>query len=415
MTPADLFGSLFPAAAEPVLTVGQLTAEIKDVLESSFASVWVSGEISNLSRPQSGHCYLTLKDESAQLRAVLWRTAASRVRFDLDDGLEVICQGHLDLYAPRGSYQLVIEQILPKGMGALELALRKLRQRLAAEGLFEAERKRPLPRFPREIAIVTSPTGAALRDFLEVLRRRWRGTDVLVLPARVQGEGAAAEIAAAIAAANRLARPINVLVVARGGGSLEDLWAFNEEMVVRAIAASRIPVVSAIGHEIDVTLADLVADVRALTPSEAAELVVPSREELVAELLRHERRLAASLRARAAEARGRLEVLGGSMVFRRPTARLHDLARRVDELGQRAERALTGSVRRCRSLWEARTAHLESLSPLAILARGYSLTRKLADGAAVRSADALVPGDEIVTRFAQGEVVSRVEGLRPEA
>jgi exodeoxyribonuclease VII large subunit len=408
MTP-DLFGSLFPAAAQPVLSVGQLTAEIKDVLESSFASVWVSGEISNLSRPQSGHCYLTLKDESAQLRAVLWRTAASRVRFDLDDGLEVICQGHLDLYAPRGTYQLVIEQILPKGMGALELALRKLRQRLAAEGLFEQERKRPLPRFPREIAIVTSPTGAALRDFLEVLRRRWRGTDVLVLPARVQGEGAAAEIATAIAAANRLARPIDVLVVARGGGSLEDLWAFNEEVVVRAIHASRIPVVSAIGHEIDVTLADLVADVRALTPSEAAELVVPSREELLAELMRHERRLAASLRARAAEARGRLEVLGSSAVFRRPTARLHDLARRVDELGQRAERAMGGQLQRCRSLWEAKAAHLESLSPLAILARGYSLTRRQADGLAVRSADMLVPGDEIVTRFAQGEVTSRVE------
>jgi exodeoxyribonuclease VII large subunit len=408
MTPADLFGSLFPAAAEPVLSVGQLTAEIKDVLESSFASVWVSGEISNLSRPQSGHCYLTLKDESAQLRAVLWRTAAARVRFDLDDGLEVICQGHVDLYAPRGSYQLVIEQILPKGMGALELALRKLRQRLAAEGLFEAERKRPLPRFPREIAIVTSPTGAALRDFLEVLRRRWRGTDVLVLPARVQGEGAAAEIAAAIATANRLARPIDVLVVARGGGSLEDLWAFNEEVVVRAIHSSRIPVVSAIGHEIDVTLADLVADVRALTPSEAAELVVPSREELLAELVRHERRLAASLRSRAAEARGRLEVLGDSMVFRRPTARLHDLARRVDELGQRAERALVGQVRRCRSLWEAKGAHLESLSPLAILARGYSLTRRRADGVSVRSADMLVPGDEIVTRLARGEVVSEV-------
>ena len=388
-----------------------LTAEIKDVLESSFASVWVSGEISNLSRPQSGHCYLTLKDESAQLRAVLWRTAASRVRFDLDDGLEVICQGHLDLYAPRGSYQLVIEQILPKGMGALELALRKLRQRLAAEGLFEAERKRPLPRFPREIAIVTSPTGAALRDFLEVLRRRWRGTDVLVLPARVQGEGAAAEIAAAIAAANRLARPIDVLVVARGGGSLEDLWAFNEEVVVRAIHASRIPVVSAIGHEIDVTLADLVADVRALTPSEAAELVVPSREELLAELLRHERRLAASLRSRAAEARGRLEVLGGSMVFRRPTAR----SARSGPPGRRAGsagRAGPGASR-CGGAGvcgRRKAAHLESLSPLAILARGYSLTRRRADGVSVRSADMLAPGDEIVTRFARGEVMSGVEG-----
>jgi exodeoxyribonuclease VII large subunit len=417
MTPTDFWElSAQPAAQPPVLTVGQLTAEIKDVLESSFAEVWVSGEISNLSRPQSGHCYLTLKDEDAQLRAVLWRTAASRIRFDLDDGLEVICHGHLDLYAPRGSYQLVIDQMLPKGLGALELALRKLRQRLAAEGLFDAARKRPLPRFPRQIAIVTSPTGAALRDFLEVLRRRWRGTDVLVLPARVQGAGAAAEIAAAIATANRLARPIDVLVVARGGGSLEDLWAFNEEPVVRAIAASRIPVVSAIGHEIDVTLADLVADVRALTPSEAAELVVPSREELLADLVRHERRLVAGLRSHAAAARGRLEVLSGSVVFRRPTARIHDLARAVDELGQRTERAIGQAMRASRGLVEAKAAHLESLSPLAILGRGYSLTRRPADDGWIRSADVLSPGDEIVTRFARGEVTSRVEKVaRPEA
>ncbi len=417
MTPTDFWElSAQPAAQPPVLTVGQLTAEIKDVLESSFAEVWVSGEISNLSRPQSGHCYLTLKDQDAQLRAVLWRTAASRIRFDLDDGLEVICHGHLDLYAPRGSYQLVIDQMLPKGLGALELALRKLRQRLAAEGLFDPARKRPLPRFPRQIAIVTSPTGAALRDFLEVLRRRWRGTDVLVLPARMQGEGAAAEIATAIATANRLARPIDVLVVARGGGSLEDLWAFNEEVVVRAIAASRIPVVSAIGHEIDVTLADLVADVRALTPSEAAELVVPSGEELLADLVRHERRLVAGLRAHAAAARGRLEVLSSSVVFRRPTARIHDLARAVDELGQRAERAIGQTMRASRGLVEAKAAHLESLSPLAILARGYSLTRRLADDRWIRSAETLSPGDEIVTRFARGEVTSRVEKVdRPEA
>ena len=258
----------------------ELTGQIKGLLEGRFPAVWVSGEISNFSRPQSGHCYLTLKDDQAQIRAVMWRSAASRVRFDLHDGLEVICQGYLDVYAPRGSYQLVIQQIEPKGLGALELALRSCASDWRPKGLFDPARKRPLPRFPRRIAFVTSPTGAAVRDFLEVLRRRWRGVHVLIVPVRVQGDGARAEIAAGIELVNRLADPVDVLVVGRGGGSLEDLWAFNEEVVVRAIHASRIPVVSAVGHEIDVTLADLVADVRALTPSEAAERVVPAADEL---------------------------------------------------------------------------------------------------------------------------------------
>ncbi len=299
----DLYSSASDAETGRVLSVGELTDQIKGTLEGQFPAVWVSGEISNFSRPQSGHCYLTLKDDQAQIRAVLWRTSAAKVRFDLHDGLEVICQGSLDVYGPRGSYQLVIRQIEPKGMGALELALRKLRERLTAEGLFAAERKRPLPRFPRRIAFVTSPTGAAIRDFLEVLRRRWAGVHVLIVPVRVQGPGAGDEIAAGIELVNRLSDPIDVLVVGRGGGSLEDLWSFNEEVVVRAIHASRIPIVSAVGHEIDVTLSDLVADVRALTPSEAAERVVPAAEELLDFLRRQEQRLATALRARLTSAR----------------------------------------------------------------------------------------------------------------
>ncbi len=262
----DLFSNLPddtpPEPAQPqVLTVAELTARIKDLLETSFDSVWVAGEISNLSRPHSGHCYLTLKEDEAQIRCALWRNTLSRLRFDLNDGLQVVCRGRLDVYAPRGSYQLIIEDIEPKGIGALELALRQLRDRLAREGLFDPARKRPLPAFVRRIAVVTSPSGAAIHDFLQVLGRRWRGADVIIFPTRVQGEGAAAEIAAAIATANRLPLAIDCLVVTRGGGSLEDLWAFNEEAVVRAIHASRIPVICAIGHEIDVTLSDLVADV----------------------------------------------------------------------------------------------------------------------------------------------------------
>lgn len=411
MTFDDLYSTAEDATAQRVLSVAELTEQIKGSLENRFPAVWVSGEISNFSRPQSGHCYLTLKDDQAQIRAVLWRGAAARVRFDLHDGLEVVCQGSLDVYAPRGSYQLVIRQIEPKGLGALELALRRLRERLAAEGLFAHERKRPLPKFPRRIAFVTSPTGAAVRDFLEVLRRRWRGVHVLVVPARVQGEGASSEIAAAIELVNRMTDPIDVLVVGRGGGSLEDLWAFNEEIVVRAIHASRIPVVSAVGHEIDVTLADLVADVRALTPSEAAERVVPAAEEVAALLRQTQQRLSAALSRRAAEARARLDAVAATRVLRRPLERTQLLARRLDDLEARAQRAVARRVEVARGLIGAAAGRLESLSPLAVLARGYSLTNRLDDGQLVRSTIQLQVGQQIRTSLAEGTVTSRVEAL----
>jgi exodeoxyribonuclease VII large subunit len=403
---------LFPEQP-PILSVYELTVQIKDLLENSFPAAWVSGEISNLSRPQSGHCYLTLKDERAQIRAAIWRNVAARVEFELADGLEVICRGHLDVYAPRGSYQLIVEQIEPKGMGALELALRQLREKLAREGLFDPARKRPLPRLVRRVGLVTSPTGAAIHDFLQVLGRRWRGADVLVLPTRVQGEGAAEEIAAAIATANRLPLAIDCLVVARGGGSLEDLWAFNEEVVVRAIFASRIPVISAIGHEIDVTLSDLVADVRALTPSEAAELVAPAADELLARLRQLENRAAAAMRFRLASGRARLETIARHRVFRRPRQQIEDLSRRLDELEAAAARAMRSRLERAGRQLDAAGAQLESLSPLAVLGRGYSLTQRTADGRWIRDAAELAVGQQITTRFARGEAASRVEETRP--
>ena len=404
--------SAAPSPQRP-LSVSELTAQIKDLLEAAFPEIWVAGEISNFARPQSGHCYLTLKDDRSQLRAVMWRGVAARLRFEPQDGMEVVCRGHVDLYAARGSYQLVIADIVPQGVGALELALRQLREKLTREGLFDPARKRPLPRFVRRIAVVTSPTGAAIRDFLQVLGRRWRGADVLVVPVRVQGEGAAAEIAAAIQTVNRLATPIDCLVVTRGGGSMEDLWAFNEEPVVQAIAASTIPVVSAVGHEIDVTLSDLVADLRALTPSEAAELVAPAAEELVAELRQVERRLAVALRSRAEAARSRLDGIAGSVVFRRPFQRVFELSRRLDDLGGRATRAVRGLVRLARQRTDTVAGRLESLSPLAVLGRGYSLTQRAADGRLIRSADELSPGEEIITRFAHGQAASRVERVEP--
>jgi exodeoxyribonuclease VII large subunit len=371
--------------------------------------VWVAGEVSNLSRPRSGHCYFTLKDADAQLRAVVWRLTAIRIPFELRDGLQIVCRGSLEVYAARGTYQLTVRHVQPKGLGALELALRQLKARLAAEGLFDPSLKRPLPRFPRRVALVTSPSGAAIRDFLQVLQRRWRGTDVLIVPTRVQGEGAAAEIAASIARVDRLRRKPDCLVLARGGGSLEDLWAFNEEPVVRAIHACSIPVVSAIGHEIDVTLADLAADVRALTPSEAAERVAPDAEEISARLRQARGRLLTALKSKAASARGRLDALASRRVFRKPAERLHDLSRELDDLQARASRALRHRLQHARSAAAVLAGQLESLSPLGVLQRGYSLTRRERDERLIRDAAELEPGERIVTRFAEGQVVSRVE------
>ncbi|MEX2317018.1 MAG: exodeoxyribonuclease VII large subunit [Pirellulales bacterium] len=390
------------------LTVAQLTAQIKDLVESGFPSVWVAGEVSNFSRPQSGHSYFTLKDDQAQIRAVMWRGTASRVKFELTDGLEVICHGHLDVYAPRGSYQLVVDQLQPKGVGALELALRKLREKLAAEGLFDPARKRPLPAFPRRLAFVTSPTGAAVRDFLEVLRRRWRGVDVLVIPARVQGEGAAEEIVAGIRLANRLSPPPDVLVVGRGGGSLEDLWAFNEEPVVRAIAASRVPTVSAVGHEIDVTLADLAADVRALTPSEAAERVVPSADEVTKRMRGFHERLRATISRRLMILRTKLAALAGHRSLRRPFDLIHERSRTLDELSLRTTAAAKAFLRDRRGRSNILAGKLESLSPVAVLERGYTVTTD-EKGRVLRDSSSLRIGETIMTRFAKGTSTSKVE------
>ena len=395
--------------SERPLSVSELTAQIKETLEDSFPAVAVTGEISDLARPRSGHVYLTLKDESAQIRAVIWRTTAARVAFDLQDGLEVVCRGQIDVYAPRGSYQLMIRSIDPLGIGALQLAFRQLQARLSAEGLFDAEHKQSLPVFPRRIAFVTSPTGAAIRDFLEVLRRRWPGADVMVIPTPVQGEGAAVKIARGIEVANQLVPRPDVLVVGRGGGSVEDLWCFNEEPVVRAIFASQIPVVSAVGHEIDVTLADLVADVRALTPSEAAERVVPSEDEMRVRLRGYQELLMRSLHRRATDARTRLNALAERRALSHPFDRVRELARRVDELELRCHRAVRQRWVREQEKSQALAGQLETLSPIGVLARGYSLTTLEGNGALVIDADTVQPGELIRTRLARGQLVSCVE------
>jgi exodeoxyribonuclease VII large subunit len=402
-----------PAPKRQVLSVSELNRQLRETLQSRFPSIWISGEASDIARPQSGHIYLTLKDNEGQIKAVIWRGVASRLRFDLKDGMELICEGSLDVYPPRGTYQLILRQIEPKGMGALQLALEQLRERLSREGLFSPDRKRPLPRFPRRVAVVTSPTGAAIRDFLEVQRRRWRGSQVLVLPTRVQGAEAAEEIVAAIHAAQRLLPRPDVLVVTRGGGSLEDLWCFNDERVVRAIASAQIPVVSAIGHEIDVTLSDLAADVRALTPSEAAERVSPSQADVQAELDSLSRLMSQSLRRRLQLARARLEALARRPVLDRPAQRLHDLARHLDEYDARLQRGIALRIERSERRLETLSGQLEALSPLQVLARGYSVTQRADDGHVLRSANESAVGDLLRTRLAVGELLSRVIETTP--
>lgn len=411
--------SLVPAAAGKVISVGELTRTLKELVEQAFPWVWVAGEISNLARPSSGHIYLTLKDAEAQLRAVIYRSTALRLRFDPHDGLEVIVRGRLTVYPPRGEYQLLIEELQPKGLGARELALRQLKEKLFKLGYFDPSRKKPLPTFPKRIAFVTSPTGAAVRDMLEILARRWPHCEVCVCPARMQGDGAAQEIAAAVRFLNRLHQANtllhDVLILGRGGGSSEDLWAFNEEVVAHAIFQSVIPVVSAVGHEIDVTIADLVADRRALTPSEAATAVVPDRAELLFGLGDFAERLRTAVLERLQERRLRLEDLAGRRAFRLPLERVRDQERRLDDWSERLGRAVQRRLEAARERIELFAGQLASLSPLNVLGRGYSLTRREVDQAVVRNSDQVKLGDRVVTIVEHGRIVSRVEALQPPA
>lgn len=399
-----------------ILSVTQLTEQIKITLEDAFPTILLSGEISNLSRPQSGHCYFTLKDERSQIRAVIWRGVASKLPFQLDDGQQVIVTGHVEVYGPRGSYQFICSRVEPAGLGPLELALRQLKEKLAKEGLFDPARKKRLNPFPKRIAFVTSPTGAAIRDFLEVLGRRFRGTDVLIAPVRVQGDNAAMEIAGAIEMVNNLNAnpPIDTIVVGRGGGSLEDLWSFNEEIVARAIARSEIPVISAVGHEIDVSISDLVADVRAATPSEAAELAVPSSESISGLLSQLKNRLVSGLRNRANHARLKLERIERSRFFSHPYEKLHEHEQYLDELSARADSAIRLQIEREKHALGSMAAQLEALSPLAVLQRGYSITLDSENENPIRDTKTIEVGQKIKTKLANGSLVSMIEEIKSD-
>ncbi|MBI2569467.1 MAG: exodeoxyribonuclease VII large subunit [Candidatus Schekmanbacteria bacterium] len=389
------------------LAVSELTQMIKRDLESAFPSVSVCGEVSNLTVPRSGHLYFVLKDAEAQVRAVMFRGAAQTLSFQLDNGNQVIAHGGISVYAPRGDYQLLVRNLAPYGEGALRAAFERLKSRLAQEGLFDLERKRPLPSYPRVVGVVTSDTGAAIRDILNVLERRHAGISVLLFPVRVQGQGAALEIARAIREMNRLSEA-DVLIVGRGGGSLEDLWAFNEEPVARAIAASRIPVVSAVGHERDFTIADYVADLRAPTPSAAAELVSESRADLLATIARLEQSIGREIRGRLGEAERRLDALehrlaremqnresgettrllaAGQRLIREARSRLALQNQRADELERRLE-----SMNPKRRVQEAARTHRAMLRRLELARSAFSLRSRHRLAGAETRLHAVAPG-----------------------
>ena len=396
-------------------SVSDLTLRVKEQLETRFADVWVTGEVSNLTRASSGHAYLSLLDEAAVLRAVIWRGTLSSLAIEPADGLAVVCHGRLEVYPPRGTYQLTIDRLHALGTGTLEARLRRLHAVLEAEGAFAAARKRPLPPFPERIAVVTSPTGAAIADFLKTLRSRWRATEVIVVPSRVQGAGAAEELAAAVAMAARLRPAVDAIAVVRGGGSLEDLWSFNEEVLVRAVAASPIPIVSGVGHEIDVTLCDLAADVRALTPTDAAVKLVPDARQVTAAVGSLGLRMQTALARRLEAARDRTKALARSRIFADPSRLVRDRRDTLDRHGSRLRRLVGMAVDRAGERVAAAAARLESGSPVRLLARGWSVTRIEGETAAVRSVAGIEPGTPIVTQLVDGRLWSRVERITDDA
>ena len=437
-----------------IRSVSELTHDIKLNLEKSFYSLWITGEVSNLKQPSSGHLYFTLKDKSSQLPAVMFRSARRNLKFRLVDGMAVLLRGRLTVYVPRGAYQIQVEAMEPRGKGALQIAFEQLKERLSKEGLFDDSRKLPLPMLPQRLGIVTSPSGAAVRDLCSILHQRYPNLEVIVYPAQVQGKKAADDLATGIQALNSLGN-FDVIIVGRGGGSLEDLWPFNEEIVARAIAASKIPVVSAVGHEIDFTIADFVADVRAPTPSAAAEIVVKRKEDFtdlvqnrtkrmntslqyqlqqqrsrVKQVTEHQAFLAvhhyielkaqrldemnlrsdAAIRHRIMSVRQPLDNIARRLAVCRPDRRLGDVKSVLTELVTRLTATISATHESKRSFLASRGAKLQTLSPIAVLGRGYSLTWS-AQGKLLRDAGEASPGDALKVMLHKGALNCRVEGI----
>jgi exodeoxyribonuclease VII large subunit len=435
------FGELFPAeATRKVYSVGELTEQVRRLLEKQIGQVWVSGEVTNFRAQSSGHIYFTLKDANSQIACVLFRGEPVPHREYISDGQNILVQGDLTVYGARGQYQLVVRAVELRGLGALQAAFEKLKQKLAAEGLFAPERKRPLPQFPRRIGLVTSPTGAAIRDVLHVIHRRNPGLEIILTPCRVQGDGAAREIANAIRLLNEFAAGsgnttesrLDLILVTRGGGSLEDLWAFNEELVARAIFESAVPVVSAVGHEIDFTIADFVADVRAATPSAAAEIITEGVFSSCKFLAQCGERMGQLFRRRLVEKQSLLRHQSDRLARAHPRRKLQNWQQRLDDLQTDLSRSLKQRARHSgvllQHLWERlhriRPSYflkqrreqlrqlerrLNALGPEQVLARGYSITTDAGTGKVLRDAKKVKAGQKLKTRLKTGEILSRAE------
>ncbi len=435
-----------------VLTVSEITDLVKGTLESEFSDIWVEGEISNSKISQAGHAYFSLKDQDSVLTSVMFRPSLTKLKFELEDGLHVIVHGRISVYEARGQYQLIADTIEVAGLGALQQAFEQLKEKLTKEGLFDEAHKRPIPLLPQRIGIVTSPTGAAIRDILNILNRRYTNLEIVISPTLVQGPQAAPQIAEAIDNLNLL-KNLDVIIVTRGGGSLEDLWPFNEEIVARAVYHSQIPVISAVGHEIDFTICDFVSDLRAPTPSAAAELVVQNKSELVSTLQNCIDSLTHTMESQVKDLRGQLDNLISSPIFTQPTKTLEAYSQRVDDFSDRLHRHITHELTICnnkvknvitrlnvssprtkltiwqdkltnsekrlndsvahqltlfRQLLEARMSNLNALSPLAVLGRGYSITFQLPEKNIVRDTNQIKIGDKIEVRVKQGQMTAEV-------
>jgi len=397
-------------APQHVYSVSELTTEIKVLLETTLPIIWLEGEISNLTFHSSGHLYFSLKDRDAQISCVMWRSRNVSLFFTPQDGKKVLAMGRVSVYQKRGVYQFDVIKLQPAGIGELQIAFEQLKQKLQEEGLFDVENKKEIPIFPERIGIVTSPTGAAIQDLLNILNRRYPGIEIILAPVKVQGEDAAEEIAAAIKNFNTHGQA-DVLIVGRGGGSLEDLWAFNEEVVARAIFRSRIPVISAVGHEIDFSISDFVADLRAPTPSAAAELAVPDREELLNRIQMYRKQLVELSVGRIQYERDRLKSLVTSYSFLRSPDLVRQQQQRLDELLHTKQMTIEHQLKMWQNKLQGLTSRLLSLAPDSVLKRGYSICYRAEDGRIIKDAKSVQPNEKIKVQLYRGKILGKVEEI----
>lgn len=394
--------------SKKIYSVSELTRGISLLLEGSFKNIWVEGEVSNFVLHTSGHCYFSLKDQDSVILCVIFKYAGAKLKFRIENGMSIICSGKIGVYGKRGQYQLYIDKAEPKGIGALQIAFTQLKEKLYKEGLFDEAHKRPIPKFPKAIGIVTSPTGAAIRDILNIINRRFEGAHIILFPAKVQGEGASEEIICGIEAFNE-AGNVDVIIVTRGGGSMEDLWAFNEEPLARSIYNSDIPVISAVGHEIDYTIADFVSDLRAPTPSAAAELVVRKKEDIISDIEDFVSRLKQALGNRINIAQRQLEGIMNRYAFKQPLFLIEQYQQLIDERVKSLSQGLDFFLLSKQQSLGAMQGKLSALSPVAILERGYSITMTMPDSRIIKDNAKVKSGTQIKTRLAKGELISRVE------